>query len=91
MTTQRTQHKKQKPHRGSVSAHVWQVHRLALQTIVIKMGFCRVHTQDQHRLINSNEIKTNHTRRLLLLWHGPVCILQHNLIRVERTWSQNNG
>ena len=54
MTTQRTQHKKQKPHRGSVSAHVWQVHRLALQTIVIKMGFCRVHTQDQHRLINSN-------------------------------------
>ena len=54
MTTQRTQHKKQKPHRGNVSTHVWQAHRLALQTIVIQMGFYRAHTQEQHRLIISN-------------------------------------
>ena len=40
MTTQRDQHKKQKPHRGNV----WQAQRLALQTIVIKMGFYRAHT-----------------------------------------------
>ena len=52
MTTQRTQHKKQKPHRRPVSAHVRQVCRLALPMIVIKMGFRIVHTQDQHRLIS---------------------------------------
>ena len=41
----------------------------------IKDGVSNTQNQ-QHRLINSKLIKTNHTNRLLLLWHGPVCILQ---------------
>ena len=38
MTTQRGQQKKQKPHRGHVSAHTRQVHRSVIPMILYQMG-----------------------------------------------------
>ena len=52
-----------------------QMHAVSMSNDVIKDGVLNT-TQNQQRLINSKLIKPNHTNRLLLVRHGPVCIHQ---------------